>query len=102
VQLVEQDQFDAAKSLIAASLGPNAEPNVLGSETEGLVRFDSNLSDRELAGILANLLDKGVTVAQFREIPTDLEDAFLSVTSRGGDASAAEVPAGAASSREPT
>ena len=87
--------------LIAASLGSDTESKATGSETEGLVRFDSNLSDRELAAILANLLDQGVSVAQFREIPTDLEDAFLSVTSRGGDASPAEMPAAAASSQEP-
>jgi len=101
VQLVDREQFEAAQAIVVTSLGLDAEANVSGSETEGLVRFDSSLSDRELAGILANLLDKGVSVSQFREIPTDLEDAFLSVTSRDGDASFAELPAATAGSREP-
>jgi len=100
VQLVDHEQLEAAKAIVAPALGSDAETNLAGSETEGLVRFDSKLSDRELAGILANLLDKGVSVAQFREIPTDLEDAFLSVTSRDGDASFAGLPAATAGSRE--
>ena len=101
VQLVESAQLETAQSLITASLESDAESNASGSETEGLVRFDSNLSDRELAGILGKLLDQGVSVAQFREIPTDLEDAFLSVPSRGGEAAPAELPAAATSSQEP-
>lgn len=101
VQLVERAQLEAANAIVMTSLGAGAEANVSTSETEGLVRFDSNLSDRELAGILASLLDKGVSVAQFREIPTDLEDAFLSVTSRDNETSTTERPAPAASSPEP-
>ena len=100
-QLVEREQLEAAKAIVVASLGSDGEANVSGSETEGLVRFDSNLSDRELAGILASLLDEGVSVSQFREIPTDLEDAFLSVTSRDGDASPTELPAATTGLREP-
>ena len=103
VQLVEREQLKSAQSLVAAALGSEADANISGSETEGLVRFDSNLSDRELAGILAGLLDKGVSVSQFREIPTDLEDAFLSVTSRDNDTSSNASPteAGTASAQEP-
>ncbi len=93
--------MEAAKAAVATALGSDGEAKVSGSETEGLVRFDSSLTDRELAGILAGLLDKGVSVAQFREVPTDLEDAFLSVTSRGADGSPAESPAAKPSMREP-
>jgi ABC-2 type transport system ATP-binding protein len=100
VQLVEREQLEAAKAIVATLLVEDAEANVSGSETEGLVRFDSKLSDRELAGVLASLLDKRVLVAQFREIPTDLEDAFLSVTSRDGGASPIESPAGMAGVQE--
>ena len=91
---------DAAKAILVTLLGADAEPNLSGSETEGLVRFDSNLSDRELAGILAGLLDKGVSVSQFREITTDLEDAFLSVTSRDKDAPSSNRPATSAAAGE--
>ena len=100
VQLVERSQFEAAKAFVTTALGAGAEPNLSGSETEGLVRFDSNLSDRELAGILAGLLDKGVSVSQFREITTDLEDAFLSVTSRDKDAPSSNRPATSAAAGE--
>jgi ABC-2 type transport system ATP-binding protein len=100
VQLIESEQLEAAKAIVATFLGSGAEPNVSGSETEGLVRFESNLSDRELAGVLAGLLDKGVSVAQFREIATDLEDAFLSVTSRDNDTASTERPALSVSSQE--
>ncbi|MEO8493988.1 MAG: ABC transporter ATP-binding protein [Planctomycetota bacterium] len=101
VQLVEHEQLAAAQAIVVASLGSDAETKVSGSETEGLVRFDTKLSDRELAGVLSRLLDQGVSVAQFREIPTDLEDAFLSVTSRKEEASPAKSPVVAASSQEP-
>jgi ABC-2 type transport system ATP-binding protein len=100
VQLVERAQLEAAKAILVTLLGADAEPNISGSETEGLVRFDTNLSDRELAGILSGLLDKRVSVSQFREITTDLEDAFLSVTSRGKETSSTERPAKTANSRE--
>lgn len=82
VQLVESNQLELAKTVVAASLAEETESNIAGSETESLLRFESGLPDRELASVLARLLDKGVAVAQFREIPTDLEDAFLSVTSQ--------------------
>jgi ABC-2 type transport system ATP-binding protein len=101
VQLVDHGQLETAQAHVGTALASDGEAKVSGSETEGLVRFDSSLSDRELAGILAGLLDKGVSVSQFREIPTDLEDAFLSVTSRRGDGSAAETPAAKAGMREP-
>ncbi|MEX0818691.1 MAG: ABC transporter ATP-binding protein [Pirellulaceae bacterium] len=101
VQLVDGEQLETATSLVAGSLAAETEPNVSSSETEGIVRFDTDLSDRELAGVLANLLDKGVLVAQFREIPTDLEDAFLSVTSRDGNSSPSQRPSETAISQEP-
>ena len=50
--------------------------------TESLVRFDTARSDTELAAILAALVGLKIDVSQFREIPKDLEDAFLSVTRR--------------------
>lgn len=100
VQLVGNEQIEMAKSLVASSLGSDAKPNVTVSETEGLVRFDTDLSDGELAGVLAKLLEGGVSVAQFREIPTDLEDAFLSVTSADNEAPASEPPAETAAAQE--
>ena len=34
----------------------------------------------ELSPLLAHLVEQGEAIAQFREVATDLEDAFLSVT----------------------
>jgi ABC-2 type transport system ATP-binding protein len=59
-----------------------------------MVRFDTNLSDDKLAALLALLIDQRTAVAQFREVPTDLEDAFLTVTRRDQ-----EEAAGAAGSK---
>ena len=78
-QLVDGTQVDQARPFLAEALACSPD-EVTTSSTEGLVRFDSSLSDKELAGLLANLIDRGVAVAQFREVQTDLEDAFLSVT----------------------
>ncbi len=82
VQLVDSEQLELAKATVGTSLADEKELNLSGSETEGLLRFESGLPDKDLANVLASLLGQGVVVAQFREIPTDLEDAFLSVTSK--------------------
>jgi ABC-2 type transport system ATP-binding protein len=82
VQLVDSEQLQAAGQVVTSSFGSEAEADVTLSEAESIVRFDTDLPDQELAGILATLLDKGISVVQYREIPTDLEDAFLSVTSQ--------------------
>ena len=48
----------------------------------GFRNSDTARSDTELAAILAALVGRRIDVSQFREIPKDLEDAFLSVTRR--------------------
>lgn len=50
------------------------------SETELIVRFRTQRRDEELGELLALLVRGGIHVTQFRELSTDLEDAFLSVT----------------------
>ena len=102
IQLVEGGQLESAKTLVANSRASDAECEVSVSETELMIRFDSNLSERELAGLLANLHDNGISVSQFRAIATDLEDAFLSVTSKGDGASSREVPVQVADGQETT
>jgi ABC-2 type transport system ATP-binding protein len=56
-----------------------AEAEVTYSAAEGAVRFQSARSEEELAGLLASLVGAGVGVAQFREVQTDLEEAFMTV-----------------------
>ena len=45
-----------------------------------MLRFQSDKSEGELSALLATLIGEGIRVSQFRELQTDLEDAFLSVT----------------------
>lgn len=83
VQLVEKDQVEAARSLVDESLQPAGDDlKATASATEGVVRFETSASDQDLSALLAHLLDRGISVAQFREVPVDLEDAFLSVTAK--------------------
>ncbi len=81
VQLADRDQLSAAAESTRAFFGADTKTEVSHSETESVIRFDAELSDLELASLLSKLVDQEILVAQFREIPTDLEDAFLSVTS---------------------
>ena len=54
------------------------------SAAEAMIRFRSAMTDRQLGEVLARLVQAGVEVTQFRELQTDLEDAFLSVTREEG------------------
>lgn len=49
------------------------------SETERIVRFTTALTDEQLSPLLGQLIAAGETILQFREVTTDLEDAFLHV-----------------------
>ncbi len=83
---------DAAVDSVASRVGhwlgehaaptgdPNSELNqVTAAKGESVVRFATSLSDNEVAPLLSHLIHSGETIVQFREVPTDLEDAFLSV-----------------------
>ena len=52
--------------------------------TEQMVRFNTSLSDEAIAPLLAHLVNRGLPISQFREVPTDLEDAFLHVANEPG------------------
>jgi ABC-2 type transport system ATP-binding protein len=52
------------------------------------VRFRTAKGDDALAGLLAELVSSGLRVTQFREVQTDLEEAFMTAA-RVGDAEAA-------------
>lgn len=81
VQLVDPQQLTAASAAVRQGLEEDERGSVAESTAEGMVRFQTSRTDRDLVGLLARLVDQRVGVAQFREVPTDLEDAFLSVTS---------------------
>lgn len=53
------------------------------SKTERTVRLSTSLSDEQLAPLLGELVNSGEVILQFREVATDLEDAFLYVANEG-------------------
>ena len=78
IQLLSAAALDQAAAILRPRIEPDAQIKI--SRAEHVVRFTTALSDDVLAGLLPALLSAGIPVAQFREEPQDLEDAFLSVT----------------------
>ena len=91
--MIDNDNVARLADTLRKMLGP--EDEVTPSEAEAEIRFTTDKSDEELSAILAKVTGSGIKVAQFREVPLDLEDAFLSVTRETGggssDRSAADV-----------
>ena len=80
IQLLDAEMIESVRQSVVESLVAGPEDGVIGSATECVVRFKTDRADDQLAQLLAHLVDRGIRVAQFREVPTDLEDAFLTVT----------------------
>ncbi|MFA9479438.1 ABC transporter ATP-binding protein [Phycisphaerales bacterium AB-hyl4] len=78
VQLTEQAAVQKCAELIKQHVEDDSE--ITPSEAEAEVRFTTSRDDGQLAELLALLGQSGLKVVQFREVPLDLEDAFLSVT----------------------
>jgi ABC-2 type transport system ATP-binding protein len=76
VQLASQEHTRSAAEIIRRMIEPEAE--LTESTAEAAVRFQTSRSEVELADILAELVRARVPVTQFRELHTDLEEAFLS------------------------
>ena len=93
LMLLDDDQVDRVAEAVRGWLGEqhHGEPqigsdDVMASPAETMVRFSTSLSDQDVAPLLTHLIEKGEVVAQFREVATDLEDAFLSVANAGDEA----------------
>ena len=74
--LVSPDQVSMAANIIRQTIEPGAEVNE--SPAEATVRFRTARSESELGEVLTRLIQGGVLVTQFRELQTDLEEAFMS------------------------
>jgi ABC-2 type transport system ATP-binding protein len=83
VLLTRADQVDRAAGVIRAGIEPGME--VSASAAESTVRFQTGKREEELAGVLTALVSASVAVAQFREVQTDLEDAFMTVAKQAED-----------------
>ena len=75
-QLVSVEQIAAASAIIRQSIEAGAE--LTESPEESAVRFRTALPEAQLGDLLSELVRGGVRVTQFRELQTDLEEAFLS------------------------
>jgi ABC-2 type transport system ATP-binding protein len=96
-QLLEADSVPIAAGLIRKALEPDAE--VTESPTEALVRFRTALTEADLGKLLAGLVEARIPVTQFRELQTDLEEAFMTFANLNPTASngrAAQASVGAA------
>jgi ABC-2 type transport system ATP-binding protein len=82
VQLADADEVRRAAEVIRHWEENGAE--VAPSPTEAMVRFQTSRPERELAGLLADLIRSSLNVSQFREVPVDLEETFLSVVGNDG------------------
>jgi ABC-2 type transport system ATP-binding protein len=76
VQLANRELLAAGGALVKSHLDSAAEVVVV--PTEGVLRFRSALPEARLADLLAALIQGGMKVTQFREVQTDLEEAFMS------------------------
>jgi ABC-2 type transport system ATP-binding protein len=77
VLLANADQIERVVQIVREYIEPGAE--VIASPAEAEVRFSTAKREEELAGLLAGLVSAGLGVTQFREVQTDLEDAFMTV-----------------------
>jgi ABC-2 type transport system ATP-binding protein len=77
VLLGAADRIDAAAQILRAWVEPGME--VTAAPAEGTVRFQTGRREEELAAVLTALVAAAVPVTQFREVQTDLEDAFMTI-----------------------
>jgi ABC-2 type transport system ATP-binding protein len=78
--LPTEGSVEHATTVLGGLLGED-EP-VTPSPAEATVRFETTRDDGQLSETLSGLIAGGVAVSQFRELQSDLEDAFLSVLRR--------------------
>ena len=75
-QLTSVEQMAAAVGIIRNGIEPDAE--IVEAPAEAAVRFRTARPEGQLAELLARLIQGGVRITQFREVQTDLEEAFMS------------------------
>ena len=99
ILLARPGPIDRVVELVRRHIEPDAE--VSASPVEAVVRFRTARQEEELAGLLAALAAAGVGMTQFREVQTDLEEAFMTLAqadeSADEERAAAPAPAKASS-----
>jgi ABC-2 type transport system ATP-binding protein len=77
VLLANASRIVEVEKLLRTKLEASAE--VTSSPAEFAVRFRTTKNDEELVPIVKSLADSNLGMAQFREVQTDLEEAFMTV-----------------------
>ena len=77
IQLASSDQLAGARERVVPWLPEDSQVDI--SETESLLRFRANLSEEKMNQIIQDLVQASISISQFRELQTDLEDAFVTV-----------------------
>lgn len=80
VAVVETEDVDRVTSYLKAKL--DKDEKVTPSQAEGQVRFSTKLTEQRLAELLRAMVADGMQIAQYYEVPMDLEDAFMEVTAK--------------------
>jgi len=89
VQLANWGQLGQGAAIAAAHLEAGAD--VTQVHGEGALRFRTTLPELQLADLLGALIQGGIKVSQFRELQTDLEEAFMSFAKPGESRSSTPV-----------
>jgi len=74
--LMSSDQVSAAAGIIRKEIETDAE--IIEVPLEATVRFRTSLPESKFKIIMARLIQGRIDLTQFREVQTDLEDAFMS------------------------
>ena len=93
VLLTDAAQVERVAEVVRQHIEPGAE--VTASPVEAVVRFRTARQEEELAGLLSALVAQSLGVTQFREVQTDLEDAFMTLA-RSAEDEAADAGVGTA------
>ncbi len=91
VQLPAGQDVAAAEQALRQQL--DSASVVTASATEATLRFETTQTDDDLSQLLTSLVSAGVRISQFRELQTDLEDAFMSVMQQDHESAAAPATA---------
>jgi ABC-2 type transport system ATP-binding protein len=83
VMLTRPESIAGVVEIVRKHVEPGAE--VSSSAAESVVRFRTAQREEDLAGLLAALVAARLDVTQFREVQTDLEEAFLTVARSDGE-----------------
>jgi ABC-2 type transport system ATP-binding protein len=84
ILLAQADQIERVIELVRRHIEAGAE--IIASPVEAVVRFRTARQENELAALLGALVAGGVGVTQFREVQTDLEEAFMTLARADGTA----------------